>query len=68
MMNRSVNLITLSSSIILAGLISIYLFTPVMDEWVLEKSLKRFCGTQKEQFNGEFYSPAYLCTFIEGVK
>lgn len=65
---RSINFITLFSSIFLAFIVSLYLFTPILDEWVIEKSLNRYCDTIKEEFTGQFYSPAYLCTFIEGTE
>jgi len=65
---RSINFITLLSSIFLAFIVSLYLFTPILDEWVIKKSLKRYCDTIKEEFVGQFYSPAYLCTFIEGTE
>jgi len=67
-MNRTLNLITLFSSILLAFVVSLYLFTSALDEWVIQKSLKRYCGTIKEDFAGQFYSPAYICTFMEGIE
>jgi hypothetical protein len=67
-MNQSLNIITLVSSIALAFLVSLYLFTSSLDEWVIQKSLHRYCGTIKEDFSGQFYSPAYICTFIEGIE
>lgn len=65
---KNINVITLVSSIFLAFIVSLYLFTPILDEWVIEKSLYRYCETVKEKFAGQFYSPAYLCTFIEGIE
>jgi|CXWL01.1.fsa_nt_gi hypothetical protein len=67
-LKQPLNTITLLSTIFLTIIVSLYLFTPVFDEWVIEKSLKRFCATQKEEFTGEFYSPAYICTIIEGIE
>lgn len=67
-MNRTINIITLASSLLMAFVISLYLFTPILDDWVLEKSLARYCSKVKEEFSGQFYSPAYLCTFIEGIE
>lgn len=67
-MKQQVNHVTLISSIILTLVISLYLFTPLLDQWVIEKSLSRYCQTLKEEFSGETFSPAYLCTFIEGIE
>jgi hypothetical protein len=67
-MNRKINYITLFASIFLAFLVSVYLFTPMLDQWAIEKSMTRYCSTVKEEFSGQFYSPAYLCTFIEGIE
>lgn len=65
---QTLNTTTLFASLFLALIIALYLFTPTFDEWVIEKSLKRFCELQKRDFQGEMFSPAYLCTFIEGVE
>lgn len=59
-------MISLISSILLGAIVAAYLFTPMLDEWVIEKSLRRYCEGVKEAFEGQMYSPAYLCTFIEG--
>ena len=53
------------SSVLLAGVILLYVMTPIFDEWAIEYSLQRFCSVQKEAFEGEFFTPAYLCTFID---
>lgn len=55
----------LISTVLLAGLILTFLLTPVMDEWALPFVLERYCSHQKETFSGEFFSPAYLCTFLD---
>lgn len=65
-MKHPINIVTLISSVLLASVVAAYLFTPLLDEWVIQKSLRRYCDGVKEVFEGQFYSPAYLCTFIEG--
>ena len=53
------------SAVLLALLIASYWFTPVFDELVIEKSLKRFCAGVKEDFKGMEYSNEYLCLFMD---
>lgn len=65
---QTINTTTLFASLFLALVVSLYLFSSVFDEWVIQKSLKRYCERVKGDFQGEMYSPAYLCSFIEGVE
>jgi hypothetical protein len=51
-------------NLFLVFVLAVYLMSSVMDQWIIQKSLKRFCEEQKEIFSGEEYSPAYLCTFL----
>ena len=62
---KHIAIVTSVSAVLLAGLILIFLMTPVMDEWALPFVLNRYCEHQKEAFSGEFFTPAYLCTFLD---
>ncbi|MDF2378894.1 MAG: hypothetical protein P1V18_01560 [Candidatus Gracilibacteria bacterium] len=57
-------------STVVAGLLSVliatYWFTPLFDEFVIEKSLKRLCDGAKEEFTEESYTHEYLCLFMDG--
>lgn len=44
--------------------LGLYFMSSVLDTWVIQHSLNRFCEEQKEVFSGDMYSPAYLCTFL----
>jgi len=56
------------TAVVLALPIAAYVFTPLLDEWVIEKSIGRFCDGVKEQFTGEEFSYEYLCLFVEGTE
>ncbi len=58
-------IISFVSTVLLASLILLFLMTPIMDEWALPFVLNRYCAHQQEAFQGEFFTPAYLCTFLD---